>query len=116
MHLKSSLLTKKVIGIVGLRFAGCGGCFSPVANLNDPEVMYLAKFAVSEYNKKAKTHLNFVSLINGQTRPLVYMLVISAKDEHDTVGRPNNYLANVLFRPWEKKNPIILLSFEQIQD
>lgn len=99
-----------------MKITGCGGCFYPTDDLNDAEVVYLAKSAVSEHNKKAKTHLHFMSVINGQSSSFRFMLVISAKDDNNNVGPPKYYLANVLFRQWEKKNLFILASFEQIQD
>lgn len=76
----------------------------------------IAKFAVSEHNKKANTHLHFVSVINGYTEVVAgtrFTLVISATD--DDVGRhPINYLADVWARTWLKQNPFILTSFDQI--
>lgn len=108
----------KIISIVTIKISfgitGCGGCVRPIDNLNDPIVLHLAKSAVSEYNKKAKTHIHFVSVINGQAATLNYMLVISAKDDNDTVVHQKNYLAYVFFRPWLKKNRFTLLSFDQI--
>lgn len=84
--------------------------------LKDPKVVALAKFALSEHNKKTNTtRLHFVSIIHGTTQTDVryskYRLLIFTTNGNLT-GRPTNYNAVV----WTMNNSrFILKSFEPRQ-
>ncbi|KAL7098316.1 hypothetical protein ACP275_09G009200 [Erythranthe tilingii] len=87
----------------------------PIDDLNDPQVVSAAKFAVTEYNKKANTTLNFVTVIKGREHMVggsLYHLVISAKDNIN--ANPKEYEIVVFAQVWLKKTPLKLESFKQL--
>ncbi|KAL1537259.1 cysteine proteinase inhibitor 5-like [Salvia divinorum] len=60
------------------------GGWSPIADPNAPEIVEIAKFAVSEHNKQAQASLVFVSVVKGESQVVAgmnYRLQISAKDD-----------------------------------
>ncbi|KAF9611218.1 hypothetical protein IFM89_027768 [Coptis chinensis] len=84
------------------RLGGGGGLggYKPIEDVKDPHIQDVGKFAVSEYNKQAKTNLRFSNVIKGQMQTVAginYRLVIAAKKG----GATNNYLGEVYERPWE---------------
>ncbi|KAI3456548.1 hypothetical protein Pfo_013211 [Paulownia fortunei] len=89
------------------------GGWRPIDNPKDPEVVKIAKFAVTEHNKQANATLSFVTVVKGESQVVAgmnYRLVISAKD--GGAADPKNYRALVWYKPWQKF--IQLLSFEEI--
>ncbi|KAL7098318.1 hypothetical protein ACP275_09G010000 [Erythranthe tilingii] len=84
-----------------------------IKDLKDSKVVWIAEFAVAEYNKKANTTLQFVRVLNGKTylvAGLIYHLLISIKDESD--AHPKTYETAVLDIPWEIKGGYKLDSFK----
>lgn len=76
--------------------------------------MMVAKFAVTEHNKKANINLQFINVIKCQEQVnsgSLYKVVISAKN--GTTSHPKNYEAIVWLRPWEKKDLLTLKSFKK---
>lgn len=71
-------------------------------NVNDPNVIDVAKFSVDEYNKRKEVHipeskLRLEKVINGESQPVIdggayYNLTLSATDGSTS----NNYQAAVL--------------------
>lgn len=95
--------------------AGKPGKWWPVKDLNNPEVVMVAKFAVTEHNKKANINLQFINVIKCQEQVSsgsLYKVVISAKN--GTTSHPKNYEAIVWLRPWEKKDLLTLKSFKKV--
>ncbi|CAI9773174.1 unnamed protein product [Fraxinus pennsylvanica] len=86
------------------------GGYEPIDNPNDPTVIEIAKFAVAEHNKEAKSNLKFQKVVKGESQVVAginYRLVISAVDG----AAVQNYLAVVYEKPWQNfKN---LTSFEK---
>ncbi|KAL1537261.1 cysteine proteinase inhibitor 5-like [Salvia divinorum] len=59
------------------------GGWSTIADPNTPQIVEIAKFAVSEHNKQAKTPLVFVSVVKGESQVVAglnYRLEISVND------------------------------------
>ncbi|CAI9756662.1 unnamed protein product [Fraxinus pennsylvanica] len=97
---------------LGGRKGGLVGGWRPIENLNDPNVQKIAKYAVQEHNKQAKSKLQFLSVVKGETQVVSgtnYKLVISAKNG----AVPHNYQAIVWEKPWEKFRK--LTSFEELK-
>ncbi|EYU22239.1 hypothetical protein MIMGU_mgv1a019749mg [Erythranthe guttata] len=87
----------------------------PIDDLNDPQVVSAAKFAVTEYNKKTNTTLNFVAVMKGKEHKVggsLYHLVISAKDNIN--ANLKEYEIVVFAQVWLKKSPLKLESFKQL--
>ncbi|KAK4439440.1 Cysteine proteinase inhibitor 1 [Sesamum alatum] len=59
-----------------------GPGWRPINNPKDPQVVEIAKFAVTEHNKEASTALAFEAVVKGETQVITgtYWLVIAAKD------------------------------------
>ncbi|XP_075521574.1 cysteine proteinase inhibitor 1-like [Primulina tabacum] len=75
----------------------------PIPNVNVPEVLEIARFAVSEHNKKANVQLEFVKAVKGETQVVEgtnYRLVIIANDKA-AGNAPGNYEAVVWDMPWK---------------
>ncbi|GFP96677.1 cysteine proteinase inhibitor 5 [Phtheirospermum japonicum] len=80
----------------------------PIDNLEDPEVVVAARFAVAEHNKEASASLSFVSVVNGTQQVVAgmrYRLHISTND-----GKI--YRADVWTQSWLRF--LKLISFEEI--
>ncbi|KAL9141775.1 hypothetical protein ABFS82_14G126600 [Erythranthe guttata] len=87
----------------------------PIEDLKDPGVVSVAKFAVKEYNKKANTPLQLVTVIKGKQLMVagsIYYLLILAKDK--TAPYPQKYEVAVSDRPWEIKGGFELESFKKL--
>ncbi|KAK6122995.1 hypothetical protein DH2020_043262 [Rehmannia glutinosa] len=72
------------------------GGWKPIEDLEDPTVVMVAKFAITEPNKWANTNLQYVTVVSGKTMMVagpLFRLVISAKNNGST--NPKNYLAVV---------------------
>lgn len=69
-------------------------------NPNDPLVIVIGQFAVTEYNKETPSKLFFQSVVSGRTLPrgtgLWYDLVIAAKDASSPISA--KYQASI----WER--------------
>ncbi|XP_012838056.1 PREDICTED: cysteine proteinase inhibitor 1-like [Erythranthe guttata] len=87
----------------------------PIENLKDPGVVYAAKFAVKEYNKKANTTLQFVTVIKGKQHTVagsIYHLLILVRQKSTT--SPEKYEVAISDRPWETKGGFKLESFKKL--
>ncbi|KAL8461603.1 hypothetical protein ACS0TY_032109 [Phlomoides rotata] len=87
------------------------GGWRPIADPNAPEVVKIAKFAVDQHNKEAKTSLVFEKVVKGEQQVVAgvnYRLVISAAEGGATA--PKTYKAVVYSRSWDNYQK--LLSFE----
>ncbi|KAG6394140.1 hypothetical protein SASPL_144719 [Salvia splendens] len=90
------------------------GGWRPIGNSNAPEIVEIAKFAVSEHNKQAHASLVFVTVVKGETQVVAginYKLQISAKD--GSAAAPKTYSAVVYSRAAPKS--LELTSFEPIK-
>lgn len=90
---------------------GLVGSYKPIQDVNDPHIQQVAKFAVTEHNKQAKTNLTFDSVIKGESQVVAginYRLVIAAKNGNTV----NNYLAEVYDKTYE--GSIELISFKPL--
>ncbi|KAI8524980.1 hypothetical protein RHMOL_Rhmol13G0191900 [Rhododendron molle] len=93
------LVLSDVSAAVGGRKAAMVGGWRQIKDLNAPEVQEAAQFAVTEYNKEAGTHLDYQSVVSGETQVVAgtnYRLMIAAKDG----AVPGNYEAVVWVKPW----------------
>ncbi|GFQ00023.1 cysteine proteinase inhibitor 1 [Phtheirospermum japonicum] len=89
------------------------GNWRPIENLKDPEVVNIAKFAVAEHNKQARTSLSLVDVVKGETQVVAgtnYRLVVTAKDS--AAAQTKNYTAVVWYKPWQHLKQLI--SFGEI--
>ncbi|KAL8469148.1 hypothetical protein ACS0TY_032110 [Phlomoides rotata] len=87
------------------------GGWRPIADPNAPEVVKIAKFAVDQHNKEAKTSLVFEKVVKGEQQVVAgvnYRLVISAAEGR--AAAPKTYKAVVYSRSWENYQKLI--SFE----
>lgn len=78
-----------------------------------PEILIVAKFAVSEHNKQKKKSLTAESVLRAEKQVFAgvsYRLVISARDERPV--KPNNYLAVVDSQ--DSPTSLQLVSFETL--
>ncbi|KAK7257337.1 hypothetical protein RIF29_31233 [Crotalaria pallida] len=91
------LLLLSVIVIASTTSAVLLGGWSPIENVNDKEVVEIANFAISEYDKRSGATLTLVKVIKGETQVVGgynYRLVLAANDN-------KNYEAVVFDAPWE---------------
>ncbi|MCD7455874.1 hypothetical protein HAX54_029976 [Datura stramonium] len=91
---------------------GAVGGWTPINDVNAPDVVEIGQFAVNEHNKEAGTKLEFQSIAKGESQVVAgtnYRLVINAKDGGGSIRR---YLAIVWDKPWEKFKK--LTSFKEI--
>ncbi|KAL6562306.1 hypothetical protein OROGR_003313 [Orobanche gracilis] len=92
------------------------GRWRPIGDPNkDPEVVEIAKFAVTEHNSKAHTNLSLVSVVNGETQVVAgtkYRLVVAA-GYGPGASDPKNYKAVVWSKPWQGFKQLIC--FEEFQ-
>ncbi|KAL8507138.1 hypothetical protein ACS0TY_017871 [Phlomoides rotata] len=106
--LSSLVFALPILGVVVDRSPFLGG-WKPI-NPNVHEVVKIAKFAVAEHNKEAKTSLIFEKVVKGTQQMaagIIYRLVISVANGATT---PKNYQVVVYSRPWENFQE--LTSFE----
>ncbi|KAM0991075.1 hypothetical protein ACFX13_009631 [Malus domestica] len=86
--------------------------FVPIRSTEDPYVIELAEFAVSEYNKKTTDKLAFERVVRGKYTmgaPSYYVLVLAAKNVSSPNIRSSNYEAALVNGPIK-----ILDSFRKI--
>ncbi|CAJ2633537.1 unnamed protein product [Trifolium pratense] len=77
----------------------CCGCWHPIEDINDTQVIEIANFIVTEINKQIGATLKFKKVIKGQSQDVAgtnYHLIIST-----TNFIPNVYDAVVYECPWE---------------
>ncbi|XP_073016721.1 cysteine proteinase inhibitor 1-like [Primulina eburnea] len=78
------------------------GGWQPIKDLNSPNVLEIAKFAVSVHNKKSNAKLQFVKVVKGESQVVEgmnYKLVITANDV--AAGNvPSDYETVVWDKPW----------------
>jgi len=78
------------------------GGYSPIKDLNDPHVIEIANFAVTEYDKQKGTDLKFEKVVKGESQVVAgtnYRLTISAI--HGSESKPDSYEAIVYEKPSE---------------
>lgn len=88
------------------RMETSAGGWSPIKDINDPHVIVIANFAVTEYNKHTGANLKLDKLIKGESQVasgIYYDLILSAGDG----SHSNIYKALV----WEKTWQHNLISF-----
>ncbi|KAL3843736.1 hypothetical protein ACJIZ3_001139 [Penstemon smallii] len=89
----------------------------PIKNLNDPEVVGIAKFAVAEYNRTSKKALVLVSVVKGEARPsfrfesMIYHLDIYAKDSAAAAAEPAGKYVTFVDDNTSKKNFEIFINY-----
>ncbi|KAK9715070.1 hypothetical protein RND81_06G141200 [Saponaria officinalis] len=91
-------VTSTAYAAVGKRGSFVGG-YTPIKDLHSAQVQEIAKYAVTEYNKKSGTSLVYVKTVKGESQVVSganYRLVISAKDG----GAVRNYMAVVYEKSW----------------
>ncbi|XP_054778878.1 cysteine proteinase inhibitor 5 [Prosopis cineraria] len=78
------------------------GGWTPIKDIEDPHVTEIAKFAVSEYDKRSGAALKLEKVLKGETQVVAgtnYRLVLAAKDGSSSASK--NYEAVVWEKPWE---------------
>ncbi|XP_075521592.1 cysteine proteinase inhibitor 1-like [Primulina tabacum] len=110
MQLKSCLLLYVLLLILVASFhyqalaispSAIVGNWRPIPNVNVVEVLEIARFAVSEYNKKDNVQLELVKVVKGETQLVEgtnYRVVIIANDAAGG-NAPGNYEAVVWDMP-----------------
>ncbi|XP_075521572.1 cysteine proteinase inhibitor 1-like [Primulina tabacum] len=112
MQLKSCLLLYVLLLILVASFhyqalaispSAIVGNWRPIPNVNVVEVLEIARFAVSEYNKKDNVQLELVKVVKGETQLVEgtnYRVVIIANDAAGG-NAPGNYEVVVWDMPWK---------------
>jgi cystatin-C len=76
------------------------GGYTPIKDINDPHVIEIAKFAITEHNKRVKTELHFTKVISGESQVVAginYRLTLSAR--YGSSSKSDPYVAVVYDRP-----------------
>ncbi|KAF8117122.1 hypothetical protein N665_0012s0127 [Sinapis alba] len=81
--------------------------WSPISNVNDPHVVEIGVFAVSEYDKQSKSGLKFVTVVSGQSQVVAgtnYRLIVTVDGGVGVAdaGASKKYEAIVWEKPWLK--------------
>ncbi|GKV49016.1 hypothetical protein SLEP1_g55790 [Rubroshorea leprosula] len=92
--------------------AGLGG-WQPIKNLNDPHLLEIARFAVSEFNKQSKMNLTLDGILKGEKQIVSgvnYRLNLAVED-----GSQRKLYEAIV---WEKDGESFkkLISFKPIDD
>ncbi|KAL1334519.1 hypothetical protein AAHE18_11G182300 [Arachis hypogaea] len=86
---------------------------NPIKNLNDPHVVDIAQFAVTEHNKQSAAHLKLVKINNGYTQVVSgginYSLLLS------TFGGLSSRYEAIVFEN-NSQNSRKLISFRPLHD
>ncbi|QHO51103.1 hypothetical protein HN51_002854 [Arachis hypogaea] len=87
---------------------------NPIKNLNDPHVVDIAQFAVTDYNKQSAAHLKLVKINNGYTQ------VVSGGVNYNLLlltfgGLPDNRYEAIVFEN-NSQNSRKLISFHPLHD
>ncbi|XP_055816083.1 cysteine proteinase inhibitor 1 [Solanum dulcamara] len=107
----SIILISSIFFHFSAALGGKAGGWTPLNDVNAPDVIAIGQFAVDEHNKEAGTKLKFQSIVKGESQVVAgtnYRLVIKAKDG----GYVRKYLVVVWDKPWEKFKK--LTSFKQM--
>ncbi|KAK7410953.1 hypothetical protein VNO78_02207 [Psophocarpus tetragonolobus] len=75
------------------------GGWSPIKDVNDPDIAEIANYAVTEYDKRSGAKLKLSSVVKGQTQVVAgtnYRLVLETTNGSAT----KNYRAVVWEKPW----------------
>ncbi|KAJ0240571.1 Cysteine proteinase inhibitor 5 [Hirschfeldia incana] len=84
------------------------GGWRPLSDVNDPHVVEIGEFSVSEYNKQSKSGLKFVSVVSGESQVVSgtnYRLIVAVNGGVEIAnadGASKNYEAIVWEQPWLK--------------
>ncbi|XP_013695374.2 LOW QUALITY PROTEIN: cysteine proteinase inhibitor 5 [Brassica napus] len=83
------------------------GGWRPLSDVNDPHVVEIGRFSVSEYNMQSKSGLKFVAVVSGETQVVAgmnYRLIVAVNDgvKIAGAGASKNYEAIVWERAWLK--------------
>ncbi|KAF8108410.1 hypothetical protein N665_0109s0035 [Sinapis alba] len=84
------------------------GGWRPLSDVNNPHVVEVGKFSVSEYNRQSKSGLKFVSVVSGESQVVAgtkYRLIVAVNDGVEIAndgGASKNYEAIVWDQPWLK--------------
>ncbi|XVF26181.1 hypothetical protein REPUB_Repub13aG0277000 [Reevesia pubescens] len=107
MHQNSRFLTLLLLSLIFLpiifsdaRKGDLLGGWTPIQNIKDPHVIEIAEFAVAEYNKRSKTSLKLLKVVEGETQVVSgtnYRLVLKATDGTATKA----YQAVVWEKAWQ---------------
>lgn len=104
------ILLLTFFSILTLSTAALVGAYRPIEDLNDPYVAEIAKFAVNEHNKQAKTSLVLSKVIGGESQVVQgtnYKLQIKVKGAAPRDVQPQVYEAVVWDKPWEKFRELV---------
>ncbi|KAL3335828.1 hypothetical protein AABB24_031850 [Solanum stoloniferum] len=98
---------KKVVGfkLVGDDSTKPGGIVN-VPNPNNTEFQDLARFAIQDYNKKQKAHLEFVEVLNVKEQVvagIMYYITLAATD----AGKKKIYEAKIWVKEWEDFKKVV---------
>ncbi|XP_058735609.1 cysteine proteinase inhibitor 5-like [Vicia villosa] len=77
------LLLVVLLASAGVKNQVIASVWTPIKDINDPHVINIAKYAVTEQDKKAKLNLKLDKVISGETKVAdgtTYCLNISASD------------------------------------
>jgi len=100
MRFQSLVVLLLVLLASAARNQALPGGYSPI-NPNDPHVIEIANFAVTEYDNKKGTDLKLEKVIKGESETIAagtnYRLTISAI--HGSESKPNFYNATVYDKP-----------------
>ncbi|XP_049408709.1 multicystatin-like isoform X2 [Solanum stenotomum] len=99
---------KKVVEfkLVGDDSAKPGGIIN-VPFPNNPEFQDLARFAVQDYNKKEKAHLEFVEILNVKEQVVAGMMYYITLVVTDDAGKTKIYEAKIWVKEWENFKKVI---------
>ncbi|WMV35655.1 hypothetical protein MTR67_029040 [Solanum verrucosum] len=99
---------KKVVEfkLVGDDSAKSGGIIN-VPFPNNPEYQDLARFAVQDYNKKEKAHLEFVENLNVKEQVVAGMMYYITLVAIDDAGKKKIYEAKIWVKEWENFKKVI---------
>ncbi|KAK6774886.1 hypothetical protein RDI58_025887 [Solanum bulbocastanum] len=79
----SIILISSIFFHFSAALGGVAGGWTPLNDVNSPDVVAIGQFAVNEHNKEAGTKLQFQSITKGESQVVAginYRLVINAKD------------------------------------
>ncbi|XP_022972810.1 cysteine proteinase inhibitor 5-like [Cucurbita maxima] len=82
------------------------GSWKPIANVNDPQIQEIGKFAVKENNLESKNSLVYKRVVSGESQVVSginYRLVIEVKDGSSDA----QYQAVVLEKKWEHSKQLV---------
>ncbi|KAL3366983.1 hypothetical protein AABB24_011614, partial [Solanum stoloniferum] len=92
--------------LVGDDIAKLGG-ITDVPFPNNPEFRDLARFAVQDYNKKEKAHLEFVEILNVKEQVVAGMMYYITLVVTDDAGKTKIYEAKIWVKEWENFKKVI---------